>query len=112
MRTISISEAKTNLSALAHDVSRTGQPVLLIRYSEPIAKLTPVTDDDITDNVLHAIIRDARALTTKLFTDGDLTSDAAQILNGILDRAWYPTMSQDDTAEDLRDTTGTGDWIM
>jgi prevent-host-death family protein len=45
MRKIGLFEAKTNLSKIAEEVNRTGQPVTLTRRGEPYVDLIPHQSD-------------------------------------------------------------------
>lgn len=46
MKTLSVHEAKTNLSALIEDV-RHGEEVVISRYGKPVAKLVPLGEPSV-----------------------------------------------------------------
>jgi|TARA_R110002124_G_scaffold9353_1_gene47893 prevent-host-death family protein len=41
MRSVGVLEAKTNLSALLHDVEATGEVIIITRHGKAIARLSP-----------------------------------------------------------------------
>jgi antitoxin (DNA-binding transcriptional repressor) of toxin-antitoxin stability system len=41
MKTVSVHEAKTQLSALLADIERTGEGVIICRHRKPVANLVP-----------------------------------------------------------------------
>jgi len=43
MLSVSLHEAKTNLSSLISAIERTGEPVIISRHGRAVAELTPIT---------------------------------------------------------------------
>jgi prevent-host-death family protein len=66
MKTVSIHEAKANLSRLVADVEKCGERVLLSRYGRPVVELVPAQPSKRTTP--HAHLR-------KIRYRGDLTDD-------------------------------------
>ncbi|MBQ9069174.1 MAG: type II toxin-antitoxin system Phd/YefM family antitoxin [Eggerthellaceae bacterium] len=54
-RTASVADARNNFSKLAENVHDTGLPIVVFRHSKPWVKISPVVEEDFSEEYVEAM---------------------------------------------------------